>query len=393
MNRSVIVSAKRTAMGRFMGTISKIPAPQLGSEVAKVVLADTKVLDGGIDEVIVGQVLQGGVGQNPSRQVALGAGVPDDINAWTVNKVCGSGLESVMQANRAIRCGDAKVVLAGGIESMSGAPFYVPSRARAGLKFGAVEMLDGMQYDGLTCPFEKWMMGCAADYIAAKHSVSREDQDRFSMRSHEKTAAAWNAGNFDEEIVPIEVPRVGAFAKDETYREKISLEDMAKLRPVFTKDGTVTAGNASQISDGAGMVLVAEAEEAQRRGWKPLVEIVSQATHGVAPKELFIAPVEATRKALDQATLTLSDIDLFEFNEAFAAQSLACLRALEMKDDDERVNVNGGAIALGHPIGASGARVLVTLIHAMLKRNKEHGLACLCLGGGNAVAMVVRRLA
>jgi len=392
MKRSVIVSAKRTPMGRFMGSLSKMPAPRLGAEVAKVVLAETKALDGGVDEVIVGQVLQAAVGQNPARQVALGAGVPDSINAWTVNKVCGSSLESVMQANRAIRCGDAKVVLAGGIESMSMAPFYVSARARSGMKFGAFEVLDGMQYDGLTCPFEKWLMGCAADLIAEQRQVSREDQDRFAMESHRKTAAAWQAGNFKAEVVPIEVPRKGPFNQDETYREQVSLEDMAKLKPVFTKGGTVTAGNASQISDGAGMVLVAEAEEAKRRGWKPLVEILSQATHGVAPKELFIAPVEATRKAVDGAGLSLSDIDLFELNEAFAAQSLACSRALELKDDDERVNVNGGAIALGHPIGASGTRVLVTLIHAMMKRNKEHGVACLCLGGGNAVAMVVRRV-
>ena len=390
MKRSVIVSAKRTAMGRFMGSISKIPAPQLGVQVAKVVLSETRALDGGVDEVIVGQVLQAGVGQNPARQVALGAGLPDSINAWTVNKVCGSSLESVMQANRAIRCGDAKVVLAGGIEVMSMAPFYVPARARAGLKFGAVEMLDGMQYDGLTCPFEKWPMGCAADRIAEKHKVSREDQDRFAKESHQKTAAAWQAGSFDAEVVPIEVPRKGPFAQDETYRKEVSLEDMAKLKPVFTKEGTVTAGNASQISDGAGMVLVAEAEEAKSRGWKPMVEILSQATHGVAPKELFIAPVEATRQAVDGAGLSLADIDLFELNEAFAAQSLACSRALEL--DDERVNVNGGAIALGHPIGASGTRVLVTLIHALRKHNKTHGVACLCLGGGNAVAMVVRRV-
>ena len=388
MKRSVIIAARRSPIGKFLGSLSKVPAPQIGACVARAVLEETDTLNGGVDEVIVGNVLQAGLGQNPARQVALKAGLPDTINAWTVNKVCGSGLEAVMQADRAIRCGAANVVLAGGIESMSLAP-YLLQRARAGLKFGSTELLDALEHDGLTCPFENWIMGYAADYIADKHAVTREDQDRFSMRSHRLAAAADEAGYFDASRVQIETPK-GMFERDETIRREVAPEDMAKLRPAFDKDGTVTAGNSSQISDGAAMMLVADADQAQARGWKPRVEILSQATSGVAPKELFIAPVSATRMAVERAGLTLSDIDLFELNEAFAAQSLACMRALEIPED--RLNVNGGAIALGHPLGASGARVLVTLLHALEQRDKTHGVACLCLGGGNAVAVCVRRL-
>ncbi len=388
MKHCVIVSARRSPIGRFLGSLSKMPIPEIGAQVARAVLEETGTLDGGVDEVIVGNVLQAGVGQNPARQVALGAGLAETINAWTVNKVCGSSLEAVMQASRAIRCGDGKVILAGGMESMSLAPYLLP-RARTGLKFGPGEILDGMQQDGLTCPFEKWIMGCAADYTAEKYGASREEQDRYAVRSHQLAAAADAAGYFDAPRVSIDTPK-GKFERDETIRADVSYEDLAKLKPAFSPDGTVTAGNASQISDGSAMVLVADADEARARGFKARVEILSQVTSGVAPKELFIAPVSATRTAVERAGLNMADIDLFEINEAFAAQAVVCMKMLEVPED--RFNVNGGAIALGHPIGASGTRILVTLIHALEQRDKTHGVACLCLGGGNAVAMCVRRV-
>lgn len=393
MTRSVIVGAKRSPIGRFLGTLSGMTAPEFAAQVARNVIESVGCPPGDIDWALVGQVLQAGVGQNPARQVALKAGLPPTITAVTVNQVCGSGLRAAMNADNNIRLGEARIILTGGMESMSNAPHYIRQH-RTGEKFGHGTLQDGMLYDGLTCPFEGWAMGCAAEYIAEKHGVSREDQDEFSVRSHLRAAQAQKDGIFDDFIAAIEVPgRRGAtvrFEKDETIRGDASIEEMAKLRPAFQKDGTVTAANSSQLSDGAAMALLTSEEEAAKRGWKPLARVLSHTTFGVEPKELFIAPVGAIRGALDKAGLKIGDIDLFEINEAFAAQMLACTRQLEL--DEDRVNIYGGGIALGHPIGASGTRVLVTLINAMTHRDARYGVASLCLGGGNAVAMVLERV-
>ncbi len=387
METSVVVAARRSPVGKYLGGLSRIPATELGARVATAVLEETGAIDKGVDEVFVGTVLQAGLGQNPARQIALGAGIGDYVTAVTLNKVCGSGLEAVIQADRAIRCGDIHVALAGGIESMSLVPYYVMG-ARAGLKFGDGKLLDGMQYDGLTCAFEHWAMGCAAENTARTFGITREMQDAYAVNSHRKASAAQQSGAFTKEIVPIE-QRKGVIHDDETIRHGASLEDVSKLPPVFDKAGTVTAANASALSDGAAMTLVTSASAARKHGWPVRVEILATATAGVAPKELFTAPVPAVRMVLEKAGLTLDQIDLFELNEAFAAQSVANVKTLEVPE--EKVNVNGGAIALGHPIGASGTRVLVTLIHAMEARDAKHGVAALCLGGGNAVAVCVRR--
>ena len=389
MERSIIVAAKRSPIGKYLGGFSRIAAPELGARVAKEALGEVNALDAGVDEAFVGCVLQAGLGQNPARQVALQAGIGDHVTAVTLNKVCGSGLEAVMQADRAIRCGDINVALAGGIESMSRAPYYVPG-ARAGIKFGDGKLIDGMQYDGLTCAFEQWAMGCAAEHTAKTNGVTRAMQDEFAVNSHKKASAAQKSGLFDKEIVGIDAgKKLGVIAADETIRHDASAEGVGKLPPVFEKDGTVTAANSSALSDGAAMVLVASESAAQKHGWPMRASILSIATAGLAPKELFMAPVHAVRQAVEKAGLTLADIDLFELNEAFAAQAIANINALEIPE--EKVNINGGAIALGHPIGASGTRVLVTLLHAMEQRDAKHGVVSLCLGGGNAVAMCIER--
>jgi acetyl-CoA C-acetyltransferase len=344
-----------------------------------------------VDEVILGNVIQAGVGQNPARQSALKAGMPDTIAAFTVNKVCGSGLKAIMLAAQAIRAGDDEVIVAGGMENMSRAP-YLLFGARTGWKYGDQKAVDAMIHDGLWCPFECWHMGEAAEHIATKCGVSRAEQDRISAQSHQRALAAWEGGAFAAEIVPVTVgsgPKAKSVTRDEGMRPDTTAENLAKLKPAFREGGTVTAGNASQLSDGAAAVVVASAHAAERLRAKPMARIVAYATSGVAPKDIFIAPVSAIRQVLDRAGLGLKDIDLFELNEAFAAQLLACGK--ELKLDESRVNVHGGAIALGHPIGASGARVLVTLLYAMEQRGAKRGLACLCLGGGNAVAMVVER--
>jgi len=342
-----------------------------------------------VDEVIFGNVVQAGVGQNPARQSALFAGLKDTIAAYTVNKVCGSGLKAVMLAVQAIKAGDADVIVAGGMESMSKAP-HLMLNSRTGTKFGDGKLVDALVHDGLWCPFENWAMGDAADYIAQKCSITRPDQDRFAVQSHCRAAAAWERGDFAAEVLPVSVgngPKARMVTKDEGIRADSSHEGLAKLRLAFRADGTVTAGNSSQLSDGAAALVVASAGAAARAKQKPLARILAYGTSGVNPKEIFLAPVSAVRQVLDKAALKLQDIDLFELNEAFAAQMLACSKELGL--DEERVNVNGGAIALGHPIGASGARVLVTLLYALRKRNLKRGLATLCLGGGNAVAMIV----
>lgn len=392
-----ILSAVRTPIGKFLGELSDVPAPKLGAVAIAEAMERASVKPGEVDEVILGNVVQAGVGQAPARQAALAAGLPNTIAAYAVNKVCGSGLKAVMLAAQAVKAGDADIVVAGGMESMSNAP-YLLLGARKGFKYGDQKTADSLLHDGLWCAFENCAMGDSADYIAAKCSVSRADQDRFAAQSHKRAAAAWERGDYADEIVPVTIPAGGSrkaaltVTKDEGIRPDSTAEGLAKLRPAFRPDGTVTAGNASQLSDGAAAVVVASTRSLGDHAphLKPLARIVSYATSGVAPKDIFIAPVDAIRMACEKAALSLADIDLIELNEAFAAQMLACGQGLGW--DESRVNVNGGGIALGHPIGASGARVLTTLVHALHRRNKQYGLASLCLGGGNAVAMIIERV-
>jgi acetyl-CoA C-acetyltransferase len=393
---SYLVAGCRTPIGKFLGGLASLSAPSLGSIVIAELLGRSGFDPARIDEVIMGNVLQAGVGQAPARQAALGAGLPPTVAAFTVNKVCGSGLKAVMLADQAIRAGDAECIIAGGMESMSRAPFLLQG-AREGWKFGPQTVVDALIHDGLWCPFENVSMGVEADYIAQKCEVSRADQDAFAVTSHRRAAAAIAAGQFVAEIVPVTVRGKKSSVvvqRDEGPRPETTLEVLATLKPAFEAAGpdarrTVTAANASQISDGAAAVLVV-GEALARSGDYPLrARIVASATSGVPPKEIFLAPVAAIEQVLAKARLTLADIDLIELNEAFAAQCLACARPLGI--DPEKLNVQGGAIALGHPIGASGARVLVTLMHALAARGLKRGLASLCLGGGNAVAMIIER--
>jgi acetyl-CoA C-acetyltransferase len=391
MAEAFLLSAARTPIGKFLGGLADVPAPQLGAFALAEALKRARAAPAQVDEVIFGNVLQAGLGQAPARQAALKAGLPDTIAAFTVNKVCGSGLKAVMLAAQAVRAGDADLVAAGGFESMSRAP-YLLFGARAGWKFGDEKVVDEMLHDGLWCAFEDWHMGEAAEHIAGRCGVTRADQDRFSAQSQQRAAAAWDRGDFDAEVVPVTVgsgPKARTVARDEALRPETTAEGLSKLRSAFHEGGTVTAGNASTLSDGAAAVLVGSARAAERLGVRPLARVVAYATSGVAPKEIFLAPVPAVRQVLQKAGLRLADVDLFELNEAFAAQMLACGKELGL--DEARVNVHGGAIALGHPIGASGARVLVTLLYAMERRGAKRGLAALCLGGGNAVAMLVER--
>jgi acetyl-CoA C-acetyltransferase len=392
MADAFLLSAARTPIGKYLGSLAEVPAPQLGAVAIAEALRRAHAPAERVEEVILGNVIQAGIGQNPARQAALKAGLPDTIPAFTVNKVCGSGLKAVMLAAQATRAGDADLVVASGIESMSRAP-YLLFGARAGWKYGDQKAVDAMIHDGLWCAFEGWHMGEAAEHIAGKCGVSRAEQDRFAAQSQQRAAAAWEKGAFNAEIVPVTVG-TGAKAKivsrDEGLRPETTAEALAKLKPPFREGGTVTAGNASTLSDGGAAVVVGSARAAERLGTKPLARIVAYSTSGVAPKDIFIAPVPAVRQVLQKANLRLEDIDLFELNEAFAAQMLACGK--ELKLDEAKLNVHGGAIALGHPIGASGARVLVTLLYALEQRGLKRGLASLCLGGGNAVAMVVERV-
>ncbi len=390
MSESYLIAGCRTPIGRLLGTLSSMPAPRLGATAVAEAVRRAGLPVDAVDEVIMGNVLSAGLGQAPARQAALFAGLPDTIAALTINKMCGSGLKAVMLADQAIRAGDARVVVAGGMESMSRAPFLI-SGARAGWKFGDQTVRDSMLYDGLWCAFEDVAMGAEADYIAESRGVSRQDQDAFALESHRRAVA--RSGATLDEIVPVTITGGKSeivVNRDEGPRPDTSLEGLAKLRPSFGKSGTVTAGNASQISDGAAALVIANREVAQASRSPIKARIVASATSGVAPKEIFIAPVTAVEKVLAKAKLTLGDIDLIELNEAFAAQCLACMRPLEA--DPAKTNIHGGAIALGHPIGASGARVLVTLLHALAERGQKRGLAALCLGGGNAVAMIVERV-
>jgi acetyl-CoA C-acetyltransferase len=395
----VILAAKRTPIGRFFGGLTKVPSPMLGTYAIQGIMAENAAIagavkGGGVDEVIMGCVLQAGLGQNPARQAALKAGAPDTTSCVTVNKVCGSGLQAVMQAAQSIKAGDNGLVLAGGFESMTRAPYFASIRDGAGApKFGPMTFEDHMQYDGLRCAFECWAMGNAADHIAKKYEVSRADQDRWAARSHQLAAKATKEGWFKNEIAALtgeqcmdkKSPGVAA---DEGIRAESTVETLAKLRPVFdAANGTVTAGNASQISDGGAAVCVASLTKAEQLGVKPIAKILAYHTSGVAPKDIFAAPATAVPVVIQKAGLKLSDIDLFELNEAFCAQVLQNMKAGGIPED--RVNVAGGAIALGHPIGGSGARCLTTLIHQLHRTGGKRGVVALCLGGGNAVAMVV----
>jgi acetyl-CoA C-acetyltransferase len=390
----VIVAAKRTPIGRFLGGFSRTPSTKLGSFAIEAALAEVPAAKDHIDECIMGCVLQAGLGQNPARQAGLGAGLPDTLSAKTINKVCGSGLEAVMLAAQSIKAGDNEAVVAGGLENMTLAPHFVGMRQ--GIKFGPATMEDHMQYDGLRCAFECWAMGNAADHIAKKYDISREEQDRFSAQSHVRAAKATAEGWFKDEMVTLTGEQLGNRKKpgpdggvqaDEGIRGDSTAEGLAGLRPVFEKDGTVTAGNASQISDGAAATVVMSHTKAESLGLTPLVKIVSYATSGVAPKDIFAAPITGVQQAVEKAGLQLSDIDLFEINEAFAAQVLCNIKELGVPED--KLNICGGGVALGHPIGASGTRILTTLIHQMRRTGAKRGLAGLCLGGGNSVAMVV----
>jgi acetyl-CoA C-acetyltransferase len=392
MRDVVIVAARRTAIGSFGGGLSSLPADQLGTAVIRALLEQTGVAADQIDEVLLGQVLTAGVGQNPARQAAVNAGLPTGIPAMTINKVCGSGLKAVHMAVQAIRCGDAEMLIAGGQESMSLAPHVLPG-SRIGKRMGDWNLVDTMIRDGLWDAFNDYHMGLTAENIVTKYDISREDQDAFAAASHQKAAAARNAGYFDEEIVPVQVPqRKGepvSVNRDEGPREDIDIGSLAKLKPAFRKDGTVTAGNASSLNDGAAAVMVCSAEKAEELGLTPLATVRGYANAGVDPAIMGTGPIPATQRCLEKAGWSVAELDLVEANEAFAAQALAVNRSLGW--DPDRINVNGGAIALGHPIGASGCRILVTLLHEMKRRDARRGLATLCIGGGMGVALAVER--
>lgn len=386
----VIVSAKRTAIGSLGGSLSTIPAHELGKIVIEKILEEAGVKADEVDEVILGQVLTAGVGQNPARQAAIAAGIPQEKTALTINQVCGSGLRSIALGAQAILSGEASVVVAGGQENMSLAPHAL--YMREGVKFGNAEMVDTMIKDGLWDVFNDYHMGITAENIAEQYQVTRADQDNFSVSSQNKAENAIKSGKFKAEIVPVTVKTRKSeitFEQDEFPREGVTAEALGGLRPAFKKDGTVTAGNASGINDGAAGVVIMRASEAQKRGLLPLAKITSWATAGVDPALMGTGPIPASRKALEKAGWVVSDLDLIESNEAFAAQ--ACCVLKEVGFDPEKTNVNGGAIALGHPIGASGTRVLVTLLHELARRNAAKGLATLCIGGGMGIAMCIER--
>jgi len=388
----LIVGGARTPIGKFQGTIAHIPAPELGAVVVREAVKRSGVALDRVEEVIVGNVVGAGLGQAPARQVALKAGLKDTISATQIGKVCGSGLKAAMFASAMIRAGDADVLVAGGMENMNRAP-YLLSNARFGYRMGNAEMLDAVVHDGLWCAFENWHMGRLAEFIARECGITREQQDEFAFNSHRKALAAMQGGKFKNEIAPIEIASkkgVTLFENDETPRADTSLEALAKLKPAFEANGTVTAGNAPPLSDGAAAVVLVGEEIAARDNLKPLARVVAYAQAGTDPKHIFWAPIYAVRRVLEKANWKLGDVELFEINEAFSAQVLADGKELGL--DFARVNVNGGGVALGHPIGASGARILVTLLYALKDRGLKRGIASLCLGGGEAVAMAVERV-
>jgi acetyl-CoA C-acetyltransferase len=391
MRDVVIVSAVRTAVGKFQGGLSELSATQLGAAVVREAVLRAGVRPEDVNECIMGCVLPAGLGQNPARQAALGGGLSDAVAALTINMVCGSGLKAVALGAQAIAQGDAEIVVAGGMESMSNAPYLLPG-ARRGYKMGDAKAVDSMVNDGLWCALDNQHMGMTGELVAEKHSITRQQQDAYALESHRRAAAAWREGRFAAEVMKIEVPGrkgVTIFDRDESVREDASLEALAALKPAFKKDGTVTAGNAPGVNDAAAALVLMSAEKAAALGLKPMVTIKAQAMSGVAPRWVMLAPVLGVQRVLAKAGWTTDDVDLYELNEAFSVQALGVTKELGLSLD--KVNVNGGAVAIGHPIGASGARVLVTLIHEMMRRDSKKGVAALCLGGGNSVALAVER--
>lgn len=392
MNDVVITSAVRTAIGSFSGSLANVPVVELGKTVVKEALIRSTVDSQEVDELILGQVIQAGCGSNTARQVQLLAELPVSSTAYTVNKVCASGMKAITLGALSVAAGENKIVVAGGLESMNAAPYLLP-KARSGYKLGDGKILDSILADALTDPLGKYHMGITAENLAEEFGISRSQQDEFAVSSQQKATEAIQAGRFKNEIVPVTIPqRRGdpiVFDTDEYPRADASVEKLAKLRPAFKEDGTVTAGNASGINDGAAAMVLMSAEEAEKRSLAPLAKIVGYASAGVEPQRMGIGPVNATRLALAKAGLQLEEIDLFEMNEAFAAQSLAVIQELGL--DESKVNINGGAIALGHPVGASGARIVVTLLHAMQQKDARLGLAALCVGGGQGMAIIVER--
>ncbi|NYF24324.1 acetyl-CoA C-acetyltransferase [Sporosarcina sp. JAI121] len=388
----VIISAVRSAIGSFLGTLKDVPATEIGATVIKEALKRAGVAPESVDEVIMGNVLQSGLGQNPARQAAMKAGLPETVPSLTINKVCGSGLKAVHLARQAIAAGDADIIVAGGMENMSQAP-YILKNGREGFKMGDQKIIDSMISDGLWCAFNDYHMGVTAENLCDRYSITREEQDVFSAKSQQKAAAAIEAGTFKEEIVAIEIPQRKSepviFDQDEYIKAGTTADKLGKLRPAFKKEGSVTAGNASGINDGAAAFVIMSKDKADELGLTALATIAANANAGVDPTVMGLGPVQAVKKALDKVNMQLADIDLIEANEAFAAQSIAVGKELEF--DEEKLNVNGGAIALGHPIGASGARILVTLLHEMKRRDAKSGLATLCIGGGQGVATIVTR--
>jgi len=393
MRESVIVSAVRTPTGKFLGSLKDFTAPQLGAIAVREAVRRAGIDPASVDECIMGNVVTAGEGQNPARQAALHGGLADHVAAMTINKVCGSGLKAVMLAAQGIATGDIDIAVAGGMESMSSTP-YLLSRVREGLRMGNGTLVDSMIHDGLWCAFEQCHMGMSGEHVAEQFKVGREDQDQYAAESHRKAARATREGWFKDEIVPVEIPQkkgpAVSFDRDESIREDTTPETLAGLRPAFKKDGSVTAGNAPGVNDGASAVVVMAAEKARALGVTPLARIVGQATSGLPPKLVLMTPVEAVRKVAKKTGWNLADVDLFEINEAFSVQMVAVLRELGLEPG--KVNVHGGAVALGHPIGASGARVLTTLIHALKRQGKKRGIASLCLGGGNGVALAVETI-
>jgi acetyl-CoA C-acetyltransferase len=390
---SVIVSAVRTPTGKFLGALKDFTAPQLGAMVVKCAVSRAGIDPGTVDECIMGNVIQAGNGQNPARQAALNGGLADHVAALTINKVCGSGLKAVMLAAQGIATGDIDIAVAGGMESMSNAPYLLP-RVREGLRMGNAQVIDSMINDGLWCSFENCHMGISGEVVAEKYGVARAEQDAYAAESHRRAAHATREGWFKEELLPVNIPqRKGPPAvvdADEPIREDSTAEALGALKPAFKKDGTVTAGNAPGVNDGAAALVVMAAERARALELKPMARIVGQATSGLPPRLVMMTPVEAVRKVASKIGWDLADVDLFEINEAFSVQAVAVMRELGI--DAARVNVHGGAVALGHPIGASGARVLTTLLYALRRRKLRRGIAALCLGGGNGVALAVERI-
>jgi acetyl-CoA C-acetyltransferase len=391
MDDVVIVAALRTAVGKFGGSLSKVAAADMGASVIKALLENTGVDPATISEVIMGQVLTAGVGQNPARQAVIKSGLPDHIPGFTINKVCGSGLKATHLATQAIRCGDADIIIAGGQENMSASP-HVLNNSRDGFRMGDAKLVDTMIVDGLWDVYNQYHMGVTAENVAKKYEVSRQDQDEFALGSQNKAEAAQKAGRFKEEIVPLQIPqRKGTitFDTDEYPKHGSTLESLAALRPAFNKEGTVTAGNASGLNDGAAAVMMMSARRAEQLGLTPLARIKAYSSAGLDPSIMGMGPVSATKLCLQKAGWKHEDLDLMEINEAFAAQAIAVNR--QMGWDTSKINVNGGAIALGHPIGASGCRILVSLLHEMVRRDAKRGLASLCIGGGMGVALAVER--